>query len=106
MNKIQELGQLGQSIWLDYIRRAFITSGELQALIDKGVRGVTSNPAIFEKAIAHSDDYDEQLQDMVVGGAGVGEVYEALALEDIRMATGLFLPVYEQSAGEGRLRQP
>ena len=100
MNKIQELGQLGQSIWLDYIRRAFITSGELQALIDKGVRGVTSNPAIFEKAIAHSDDYDEQLQEMVVGGAGVGEVYEALALEDIRMATGLFLPVYEQSAGE------
>ena len=100
MNKIQELGQLGQSIWLDYIRRAFITSGELQALIDKGVRGVTSNPAIFEKAIAHSDDYDEQLQEMVVGGAGTGEVYEALALEDIRMATGLFLPVYERSAGE------
>lgn len=100
MNKIQELGQLGQSIWLDYIRRAFITSGEMQSLIDKGVRGVTSNPAIFEKAIAHSDDYDDQLQQLVVGGAGVGEVYEALALEDIRMATDLFLPVYEESAGE------
>ncbi len=100
MNKIQELGQLGQSVWLDYIRRAFITSGEMQTLIDRGVRGVTSNPAIFEKAIAQSNDYDGQLQELVVGGAGVTGAYEAMALEDIRMATGLFLPVYEQSGGE------
>ena len=100
MNKIRELTQLGQSIWLDYIRRSFIRSGELQALIDMGVRGVTSNPAIFEKAIAGSDDYDAQMQKLVAEGAGVGEVYEALALEDIRQATGLFLPVYERSAGE------
>ncbi|MCY4526328.1 MAG: bifunctional transaldolase/phosoglucose isomerase, partial [Anaerolineaceae bacterium] len=100
MNKIQELGQLGQSVWLDYIRRAFVTSGEMQALIDQGVRGVTSNPAIFEKAIAQSNDYDDQLQELVVGGASVSEAYEALALKDIHMATGLFLPVYEESEGE------
>ncbi|MCE2490250.1 MAG: bifunctional transaldolase/phosoglucose isomerase [Anaerolineae bacterium] len=100
MNKIQELGQLGQSVWLDYIRRAFVTSGEMQALIDQGVRGVTSNPAIFEKAIAQSNDYDDQLQELVVGGASVNEAYEALALRDIHMATGLFLPVYEESEGE------
>ena len=100
MNKIQELGQLGQSVWLDYIRRNFITSGELQGLIDKGVRGVTSNPAIFETAIARSNDYDAQLQELVAGGAGVTESYEAMALEDIHVATGLFLPVYEGSEGE------
>ncbi|MCY3906085.1 MAG: bifunctional transaldolase/phosoglucose isomerase [Anaerolineaceae bacterium] len=100
MNKIQELGQLGQSVWLDYIRRSFVTSGEMQALIDQGVRGVTSNPAIFEKAIAQSNDYDDQLQELVVGGASVSEAYEAMALRDIHMATGLFLPVYEESEGE------
>jgi len=100
MNRIEQLAQLGQSVWLDYIQRAFISSGELQALIDQGVRGVTSNPAIFETAIAHSADYDEQLQALVVAGAGVNEVYEALALEDIRLATGLFLPLYERSEGE------
>lgn len=100
MNRIGQLAQLGQSVWLDYIQRAFISSGELQALIDQGVRGVTSNPAIFEKAIAHSDDYDQQLQALVVAGAGVNDVYEALALQDIRLATDLFLPVYERSDGE------
>ena len=61
MTKIQELAELGQAIWLDYIQRGFIKDGSLQKLIDQGLRGITSNPTIFEKAIAHSQDYDQQL---------------------------------------------
>ena len=68
MNKLQELTKLGQSIWLDYIRRSFIASGELKSLIDEGVRGVTSNPTIFEKAIAGSSDYDDQLGKLAGSG--------------------------------------
>src|SRR5690606_25166988 len=100
MTKIHELADLGQAIWLDYIRRSFITSGELQKLIDKGVRGVTSNPAIFEKAIAGSDDYDDQMQQLVVEGADDEEIYEALAVEDIKMATDLFRPVFDETKGQ------
>ena len=99
MERLQELNNLGQSIWLDYIRRSFITSGELKDLIDQGVRGVTSNPSIFEKAIAGSADYDEDLQRLVEEGKSVEEVYEALALEDIRRAADLLREVYEQTDG-------
>ena len=65
MTKLHELARLGQSIWYDNIRRALLDSGELQALIDAGVTGVTSNPAIFEKAIAGSADYDQALEKLV-----------------------------------------
>ena len=99
MTKLHELAHLGQSIWLDFIRRSFITSGKMQELINLGVRGVTSNPAIFEKAIAHSDDYDDQLQELVVAGRSVEEVYEALAMQDIASAADLFRPVYDESGG-------
>ena len=99
MTKLNELAELGQAIWLDYIRRSLITSGGLQDLIDQGVRGVTSNPAIFEKAIAGSDDYDEQMQTLVDAGKSVEEIYEALAVEDIKMATDLFRPVYDETNG-------
>ncbi len=99
MTKIHELADLGQAIWLDYIRRSFITSGGLQDLIDKGVRGVTSNPAIFEKAIAHSDDYDEQMQDLVGNGIDDEGIYEALAVKDIEMATDAFREVYADTNG-------
>lgn len=97
MSKLKELAELGQSVWLDYIRRFFITSGELQSLIGEGLRGVTSNPAIFEKAIAGSADYDEDLQKLVKAGQSVDEIYEALALEDIAWAAHLLLPVYEKT---------
>jgi transaldolase len=76
VSKLQELAELGQSVWLDYIRRAFITSGELQALIDEGLRGVTSNPSIFEKAIAGSSDYDKELQKLVKADKSIDEIYE------------------------------
>jgi transaldolase len=99
MTKIHELTALGQAIWLDYIRRSFITSGGLQDLIDKGVRGVTSNPAIFEKAIAGSDDYDDQIRELIAQDAEVEQIYDELVVEDIKMATDLFRPVYDETDG-------
>ena len=99
MSKLNELAELGQGIWVDYIRRAFITSGELQRLVEQGVQGVTSNPSIFEKAIAGSDDYDEVLSELVVQDKSVVEVYEALAFEDIRAAAVTLRPVYDETNG-------
>ena len=99
MTKLHELADLGQAIWLDYIRRSFITSGDLQALVDEGLRGITSNPTIFEKAIAGSTDYDEDLRQLVGEGKTVQEIYEALALDDIQRAADLLRPIYEQTDG-------
>ena len=85
-NALQEVRRLGQSIWYDNIRRGLIDSGELQRLIDVGVSGLTSNPTIFEKAIAGSTDYDDALLDLAREGKSADEIYEALAIEDIRAA--------------------
>ena len=98
-NKIQELTKLGQSVWYDYIRRSFLTKGELRALIDEGLRGETSNPSILEKAIAGSSDYDEDLMQLVEEDKSVDEIYEALALKDIAMAADEFRPLYEETNG-------
>jgi len=95
MSKLHNLSNLGQSIWYDYIRRAFLTQRELGALVEQGLRGVTSNPSIFEKAIAGSADYDKDLQRLVQTCKSVDELYEALALEDITRAAELLRPVYE-----------
>jgi len=99
MNPLQDLHNYGQSVWLDYIRRSLLTSGELQRLVkEDGLRGVTSNPSIFEKAIAGSTDYDdalsylEQQQDM-----DAMSLYEHLAIADIQNVTEILSPVYEQS---------
>jgi transaldolase/glucose-6-phosphate isomerase len=99
MTKLHQLADLGQAIWLDYIRRSFITSGDLQALIDQGLRGITSNPTIFEKAIAGSADYDQDLRRLVDQGRSVDEIYQALTLDDIRRAADLLRPVYQQTGG-------
>jgi transaldolase/glucose-6-phosphate isomerase len=99
MSKLHELAQLGQSIWYDYIRRSFITSGECQELIEKGLRGVTSNPSIFEKAIAGSADYDDDLKQLVKEDKSVPKIYEVLVLEDISMAADLLGPVYDKTKG-------
>ncbi len=100
MSNLEQLSKLGQAVWFDYIRRSFITSGELQKLVDQGVRGVTSNPAIFEKAIAGSADYDQDLNVLVEAGKSVEEIYETLTLEDIRRAADILRPVYDQTNGE------
>jgi transaldolase len=97
MTKLNQLANLGQSIWLDFIRRSLITSGELQALVDEGLRGMTSNPTIFEKAIAGSDDYDEALRQLAVSGGSVEAIYEALAMDDIRRAADVLRSVYDRT---------
>ncbi|MCH8035464.1 MAG: bifunctional transaldolase/phosoglucose isomerase [Bacteroidetes bacterium] len=97
MSKLNQLAEIGQSIWYDYIRRQFITGGELKDLIDKGLRGITSNPSIFEKAIAGSNDYDEDLKSLIGKGLSTEEIYEKLAFKDIELATDLMLPVYEKT---------
>ncbi len=99
MLKLNQLASLGQSIWYDYIRRQFVTRGELQSLIEKGLRGVTSNPSIFEKAIAGSSDYDEDIKGLINQGLSVENIYEKLALKDIEIAADLMLPVYQKTSG-------
>ncbi len=98
-NPISALQAYGQSIWLDYIRRSSITSGELQQLISEGgIVGVTSNPAIFQKAIAGSKDYDTALEAIeAAGDRDVMSIYEQLAIADIQAAADLLKPVYEQT---------
>ncbi len=97
--KLYTLAEVGQSIWLDYIRRSLITSGGLQTYIDKGLRGVTSNPDLFEKAIADSNEYDDQIQKLALDGKSAQEIYEQLTVEDTRMAADVFRPVFDQTDG-------
>ncbi|MBO9308652.1 MAG: transaldolase, partial [Chloroflexi bacterium] len=97
--RAQALAALGQSVWYDDIRRSLIESGELRKLVEAGVLGVTSNPTIFERAIAGSDDYDASLRRLVQAGKSVQEIYEALAIEDIRAAADVLQPIYEQTNG-------
>ena len=100
MNPLVQLRECGQSPWYDYIRRGLITSGQLQTLIDQdGLMGMTSNPAIFEKAIAGSTDYDEAIRDAVSELIGVKDIYERLAIQDIQDAADVMKPVYESSQG-------
>jgi transaldolase/glucose-6-phosphate isomerase len=94
-----ELQKHGQSIWYDNIRRDMLASGELQALVDQGVLGVTSNPTIFEKAISGSTDYDAGLRELAQSGRDLQGIYEALVLDDIAAAAGVLRPVYERTDG-------
>ena len=99
LNPIQQLGRLGQSVWYDNMYRALIETGELQRLIDSGVTGLTSNPTIFEKAISSSDDYDESLVAHARRSDDPQDLFEALAIEDIRAAADLLLPIYGSTGG-------
>jgi transaldolase/glucose-6-phosphate isomerase len=99
MTIIGELAEQGQAVWLDYIRRSLVTSGELQKLVDQGLRGVTSNPTIFDKVIAGSTDYDEDLKRLVDEGRSVEEIYEELVFEDIRRTADVLRPVYDATSG-------
>ena len=98
MNPLLEIQKLGQSIWFDNIRRAMLENGELASKISNdGLRGVTSNPTIFEKAITGSADYNDAMQRLITDGKNVVEIYEALVIEDIQRAADLFKPVYEST---------
>ena len=99
-NPLTKLQALGQSIWLDYTRRDLIATGELPRLIEEdGLSGMTSNPSIFEKAIAHGDFYDDEIREMAFRGRSPISIYEALSQEDIRSAADAFRPVYDQTHG-------
>jgi transaldolase len=102
MNPLKELLRQGQSIWLDYIRRDLIRTGELKRLVEEdGIRGVTSNPTIFEKAIAGSTNYDDALRALHANNpkADARNLYEGLAIEDIQMAADVLRPVYDETGG-------
>ncbi len=101
-NPLLELRREGQSIWLDYIRRNLLSSGELGRLVEQdGLRGVTSNPAIFEKAIDQSNDYDEAIRLLLAQDPATSpaELFEDLALHDIRIAADILRPVFEHTRG-------
>lgn len=100
MTPISRLHELGQSIWLDFIRRDLLRSGELERMVADGhVRGVTSNPTIFEQAISEGDLYAPSMRPMAVDGWTAERIFDALALEDIREATSVLLPLYEATNG-------
>ena len=99
MNPLKALhAEQGQAVWLDFVARGFIAKGELKRLVEEdGLRGVTSNPAIFEKAIGHSDEYDDALRQ--AGDRRVIDLYEGLAIADIQAAADVLRPVYDASGG-------
>ena len=100
-NHLIELGNLGQSIWLDYIRRDLITSGDLRRLIaEDGLRGMTSNPSIFEKAISNSHEYDEDIHTMAIDKKDCKSIYEALSQHDVQSAADDFRSVYDEADGK------
>ena len=101
-NPLHLLEAQGQAVWLDYIRRSILTGGELKRLVeDDGLSGVTSNPTIFEKAIAGSTDYDEQLKSLLNDNPEMddGALFDALVIKDIQNATDIVRPVYDRTNG-------
>lgn len=100
MSRLEQLAARGQSVWLDNITRGMLLSGELKTLIAQGVRGLTSNPTIFEKAIATGAEYDEPLRRLLAQKLTVEDIVERLVVEDIRGAADLFRPLYDRTSGE------
>ena len=96
---VRRLHALGQSVWLDNISRALIRSGELKALMDEGLLGVTSNPTIFEKAITAGADYDDQLAAVARQTTSAVQIFEALAIKDVQDAADVFRPAYDALDG-------
>jgi transaldolase len=100
-NTLLDLERLGQSIWLDFLRRGAIDDGQLRRWIEQdGVGGLTSNPSIFEKAIGESHDYDEAVHKLAQEGKDIDEIYQVLTVEDIQRAADLFRPTYDRLEGK------
>ncbi len=97
--KIHELSQLGQSVWLDFIQRSLIESGDLLDYVERGITGITSNPAIFSKAIREGSEYDPQIEQLAQEGKSAPEIYEELTLEDARLATDVLRPIFDKKQG-------
>jgi transaldolase/glucose-6-phosphate isomerase len=102
MNPVKELEKHGQAVWLDFLARGFVANGDLKKLIDTdGVKGVTSNPSIFEKAIGSSDEYDSPIGSALKkGDRSIAELFEHVAIEDIQHAADVLRPVYDQLNGD------
>jgi transaldolase len=96
---IDALNQLGQSVWYDNVSRQVLTNGELQALIDAGVSGLTSNPTIFKKAIADTDFYDKELEELGKRGLTADEICETVMIKDLSMVAEMLRPVYDSTGG-------
>lgn len=99
MSRLKELREQGQSVWFDYIERSMLKSGELAGLVDEGVAGVTSNPSIFQAAIANSDAYTDDLMKLVATAKSDKEIFETLAVADIQAAADVLRPVYDATGG-------
>jgi transaldolase len=96
---MEQLGALGQSVWLDYISRSLMRSGRLNELIGSGITGMTSNPTIFDQAINSGSDYDEQIRELKKAGKSIFEIYDDITIADIQAAADMFRPLYEQTKG-------
>ena len=97
-NPLKQLEKFGQSPWLDFIRRTLLSSPEMKRMLaEDGLKGMTSNPTIFEKAIDGSNDYDTQFEQLVAQGKNVDEIYEALTIQDIQSACDVMRPLYDSS---------
>src|SRR5215467_14092630 len=100
-NPLRELEAMGQSIWLDDIDRGDLLSGHFGRLIDEdGLSGATGNPTIFEHSISNDTTYDEQMQQLITQGKSAQEIYEALAMTDVRTVADLMRPIYERTKGQ------
>jgi transaldolase/glucose-6-phosphate isomerase len=101
MNPLKALQEHRQAVWLDFLSRGFIANGGLKKLVDgDGLRGVTSNPSIFEHAIGHTDEYDDAINRMLAShDRSAGHIFEKLAVEDIRSATEVLRPVFDATHG-------
>jgi transaldolase len=98
---LEKITKYGQSVWLDYIRRDIVRSGRLKNLIEQyGIRGVTSNPAIFDKAIEGSNDYDDDINQLIRQGKNAREIYEILTVQDIQEAADVFRSLYNSTQGQ------
>src|SRR5215475_8667123 len=102
MNPLRQLQELGQSVWLDYIRRDLLTGGKLQQLIEEdGLSGMTSNPTIFQKAISEGSEYDSAIRGILsqTPDLDTPALFERIEVEDLRMAADALRPVYQRSGG-------
>jgi transaldolase len=99
-NRIEKLNQIGQSLWYDNIERKLLDDGTLEKMVQGGeIRGITSNPSIFNKAITKSNSYDEQIKQLTQKGLSKQQIFETLSVGDIQQAADLFAPLYEQTSG-------
>src|SRR5258707_4616982 len=104
-NALKNLAELGQSVWYDYIRRDLYQGGELQRLIQEdGLSGMTSNPTIFQKAIAETGLYDDAIRRLSGRGLAAGPLFQGLEVEDVRAGAGVLPPLFRRAGRDDRLR--